>query len=722
MTSLDVAADAAPQPVLAQDADQSWKLGMLACIVDSSSDAILSTSLDGRILSWNEGASRLFGYKASEVIAQPLSLTIPPDRQAEARQLLERVRRGDHIEQFDTVRLTSSGKRTPVCLTILPIRDAHGAIIGASQVARHSIRRRRTDHAAFESKKLLLTEVNVLAKLNQWSTRLWHSASLEQGLELILEAVMELLAADKGNVQLVDASGRVLSIVAQRGFEQAILERFREVCAGDDCACGRALRCGERIVVEDVDTDTRFESMRSIGQACGFRSVISIPLAAMDGTPLGMVSAHFRAVHRPSEQELDRLEPYLRQAGDFIRRCRMEDRLRQSEQALRAADQRKDEFLAQLAHELRNPLAPIRYALASSRKAGLTPEQHKRAEEVIERQVAYMSRLLDDLLDISRITRGTLELKRSPIELSVLILSAIETAQPFMDAKHHTLALDLPKRALLINADALRLSQVFSNLLINAAKYTDPGGRIRLRAVREGNDVVVAIRDNGIGIAADMMPRLFTMFAQAHDALGRGADGMGVGLALVRGLVTLHGGSVEVHSEGPGSGSEFVVRLPVGTPQLTDTDIVAAAAVRSPAARLKVLVVDDNRDAADSCAVLLKLSGHVVRTAYSGRRALERAESFRPHALLLDIGLPDLDGYQLARQIRAQPWGRDTVLIAVTGWGQEENRRRAMDAGFDHHLTKPIAAETVEAILQSLAAVFARSKRKTRTSRTSNAS
>jgi signal transduction histidine kinase/CheY-like chemotaxis protein len=430
--------------------------------------------------------------------------------------------------------------------------------------------------------------------------------------------------------------------------------------------------------------------------------VVSSPLVGDDGTPLGIVSCNFRLIHRPTEQELRRLELYLRQASDFIQRCKLEQELQKSEESLRDADRRKDEFLALLAHELRNPLAPIRYTLAASKKAGRTPEQQKRTEEIIERQVAHMSRLLDDLLDVSRITRSALELKKNPTELTSVVGSAIETARPLLDAKHHTLSVDLPKHAVRLEADLVRLAQVFSNLLINAAKYTDPGGHVQLRAACEGSELVVAIRDNGIGISADMMPRLFKMFSQAEAALGRAQGGLGIGLSLVQGLVTLHGGTVEARSDGPGTGSEFIVRLPIGLPVTEIPDVEAAAESLVAGAGLKILVVDDNRDAADACATLLELSGYHVQTAYTGRRALELAETFRPHALLLDIGLPDLDGYQLARKLRAAPWGRGIILIAVTGWGQEEDRRRAFDAGFDHHMTKPIAAEAVESLLQSL--------------------
>jgi CheY-like chemotaxis protein len=266
--------------------------------------------------------------------------------------------------------------------------------------------------------------------------------------------------------------------------------------------------------------------------------------------------------------------------------------------------------------------------------------------------------------------------------------------------------LDLPKTAVRLEADPVRLAQAFSNLLINAAKYTDPGGHIELRAAQEGCEVVVAIRDNGIGISKDMMPRLFTLFSQAQNALGRAEGGLGIGLSLVRGVVTLHGGVIEARSDGLGTGSEFIVRLPIETPFAGPPGIEAAADNLVPGAGLKILVVDDNRDAADACASLLGLSGHHVQTAYTGRQALELAETFRPHALLLDIGLPDFNGYELARKIRAAPWGRDAVLIAVTGWGQEEDRRLALEAGCNHHLTKPIAPETVESLLQSVNPAF----------------
>jgi signal transduction histidine kinase/ActR/RegA family two-component response regulator len=582
------------------------------------------------------------------------------------------------------------------------VRDSSGTIVGASKIARDISERKRAEAALLESRKLMAAEVGALATLNERSAQLWRSRTLEEGLEAILAAVIELLGAEKGNIQLLAPGREVLRIVAQRGFDPTFLDFFREVSSCDDSACGRALRHGTRTIIEDVELDGRYEPYRAVARAAGYRAVVSTPFVAADGTPLGIVSAHFRLIHRPSEPELQRVDLYLRQASDFIQRCRMEQTLREREEALREADRRKDEFLALLAHELRNPLAPIRYALAANLKPGRTLDQLQRGEEIIDRQIRHMSRLLDDLLDISRVTRGALELKRTTTELTSVVRSAIETTRPLMDAKNHTLTLDLPKHAVPLEADPVRLAQVFSNLLINAAKYTDAGGQIQLKAVQEKDRLIASIRDNGIGISADMMPRLFRMFSQAPTARGRSEGGLGVGLSLVRGLVALHGGTVEARSEGCGKGSEFIVRLPTGRRQEEDVE------AETPEPRLandglRILVVDDNRDSADTCAALLELSGHHVHTAYTGARALELAQMSHPHVVLMDIGLPDVDGYQLAGRVRATPWGRHAVLIAVTGWGQENDRRRARSAGFDHHLTKPVSPEAVESLLRSLA-------------------
>jgi CheY-like chemotaxis protein/two-component sensor histidine kinase len=320
---------------------------------------------------------------------------------------------------------------------------------------------------------------------------------------------------------------------------------------------------------------------------------------------------------------------------------------------------------------------------------------------VAERQVEHMSRLLDDLLDVSRITRGAIELKKSRVELTSVVASAIEAVRPLLDTKRHSLTLDLPKEPLRLETDPVRLAQILSNLLINAAKYTDPNGQIELRARREGTQIVIGVRDNGIGISAEMMPRLFTLFSQAHPALERSEGGLGIGLALVRGLVGLHGGTVEAHSEGSNRGSEFIVRLPIGA-ESPAADAKPREDRCSSGAALKLLLADDNRDAAETCAMLLESEGHRVYQAHNGPQALELAERYRPDALLLDIGMPDMNGYELAKKIRSVEWGKQILLIAVTGWGQADDKRRAREAGFDHHLVKPIDIQQLRSLLAAL--------------------
>jgi PAS domain S-box-containing protein len=368
------------------------------------------------------------------------------------------------------------------------------------------------------------------------------------------------------------------------------------------------------------------------------------------------------------------------------------------ESELREVDRRKDEFLAILAHELRNPLAPIRQAAAIASSPRRTEAQLRWSQGVIERQVRHMARLLDDLLDVSRITRGTLELRREQLDIRSVVEAAVETSQPALEAKAHTLNVQLPEVLPMIEGDGLRLAQVLSNLLTNAAKYTDAHGHIDLTVSEEGAHLVFRVADNGIGIAADALPRMFQMFSQLRPALERSEGGLGIGLALVKGLVALHGGAVEVASPGTDRGSEFIVRLPLVRPHpRSDPDSGVPQARLEPVARRRILVVDDNPDAVESLALLLALDGHEVRTAVDPDTALTIAATFRPELAILDIGLPRRNGYELARDL-INGGAQRPFLIALTGWGQIEDRQRAREAGFDEHLTKPVDPETVRAL------------------------
>jgi PAS domain S-box-containing protein len=373
--------------------------------------------------------------------------------------------------------------------------------------------------------------------------------------------------------------------------------------------------------------------------------------------------------------------------------------LRVAEAALREADRRKDEFLATLAHELRNPLAPIRNAAQMLTLAKLDEEQLQWARRVIHRQVQHMARLLDDLLDVARITRGKLQLKKEHVDFGTIVDTAVEAARPLINAKKHGLTLELPPQLPTLEADPVRLAQVLSNLLTNAAKYTDDSGRIALRAWIEDGRLHICVRDNGIGLSPTALPHMFQMFSQVHDDQGRSGGGLGIGLALVKGLVDLHGGTIEAFSEGPGHGSEFVVTIPIHQGKPATADDTSPAEHSGERTGRKILVADDNQDAADSLALLLEASGHIVRTAHGGHGAIALASTFHPEIALLDIGMPDMSGYEVARKMRETPWGKNVRLIALTGWGQDEDKRRALAAGFDHHLTKPVELPELEKLL-----------------------
>jgi PAS domain S-box-containing protein len=487
----------------------------LASIVSSSDDAIVSKTFDGIIQTWNAGAQRIFGYTAEEVIGRSITLLIPPERLDEEPRLLERLRRGESIEHFETVRVTKGGRRIDVSLTVSPVRDADGKLIGASKIAR-------------------------------------------------------------------------------------------------------------------------------------------------DITPR-----------------------------------------KQAEAALREADRRKDEFLATLAHELRNPLAPIRNSLHILRLKAANDTAADSVCEMMERQVNHMVRLVDDLMEVSRITRGSIELRREQIDLAAVIRSAAETSRPLIEAAGHQLAISLPREPISLYGDEVRLAQVFANLLNNAAKYTDRGGQIWITARRDGSEVAVTVRDNGIGLEAQVLPVVFDMFMQADRKHERSQGGLGIGLTLVKSLVEMHGGSVSVQSAGQNQGSEFTVRLPISkhAPREVAVPATPQAVAQS---RRRVLVVDDNADSASSLGMLLKILSMDVKLANDGWTALATIESFRPDVVLLDLGMPGMDGFEVARRVRERSEFDEIVLIALTGWGQPDDRDRTQAAGFQHHLVKPADIAALRLLLGSV--------------------
>jgi PAS domain S-box-containing protein len=500
----------------------------LASIVEFSDDAIISKTLDSVITTWNRGAERLFGYAAEEVLGKPVTLLIPPNLIDEESAILQKLKRGDRIDHYETVRVRKDGTVLDVSLTVSPIKDADGTIIGASTIARDITQRKRAE---------------------------------------------EMLR-----------------------HEVAVRER--------------------------------------------------------------------------------------------------------AEGALRDADRRKNEFLATLAHELRNPLAPIRHAALIFGAPTATDAQKRWSSDVINRQVQHMSRLLEDLLDISRITHGTLELRMEMVDLADVVQAAVEIARPTIDAKRHDFSTELPLEPVRFIADPMRLAQVLANLLTNAAKYTEPRGCLRLRASVLAETVTIAIVDNGIGIPSDEIARVFAMFSQVASSRDHSQGGLGIGLALAKGLTELHGGEIEARSEGIGRGSEFVLRLPLlraSTPRQQERTHSTSA--RSVSRR--VLIADDNDDAAESLATLLRMDSHEVTVVRNGKEALSAFFAVQPEVALLDIGMPEFSGYEVARQVRQGSLGRAVTLIAITGWGQDGDRAQALAAGFNHHFTKPIEVDRLRELLRS---------------------
>jgi PAS domain S-box-containing protein len=470
----------------------------------------------------------------------------------------------------------------------------------------------------------------------------------------------------------------------------------------DDLASGRGIaevlrtgvaQMGNGLTDEQLRLGAQDDGHFQLLQSLGLKSYICVPLRA-SGAVFGALT--FATAESGREYTASDLEL----ANDLAHRASVAVENTRLYEALRDGDRRKDEFLATLAHELRNPLAPISNGLQILAMPNVGADTVERARVVMARQVDHMVRLVDDLLDVSRVMRGRIELRRETVELATIVARAVEIAQPLIEAQRHVLDIAVADESLLVYVDPVRLTQVLSNLVANAAKYTPPNGRIRVTAERDGQCAVLRVQDNGIGIAPNMQTQIFELFVQVdHDGI-RSQGGLGIGLTLVKNLVEMHDGTVEARSEGAGRGSEFIVRIPIspaarrGTAARTSETVVP----RSPSGS-KVLVVDDNEDAAGSLATLLRLQGHDVRAAFSGREALEVVKNYVPDVALLDLGMPGMDGFELSGRLRQQPGCERVMLVALTGWGQVEDRRRTAAAGFDHHLVKPPDSRTLERLL-----------------------
>jgi PAS domain S-box-containing protein len=676
----------------------------LAAVVENSDDAIITKTLDGVITTWNPGASRIFGYAAAEMIGRPITQLIPENHLDEEPAILQRLRSGEHIDHYETTRRRKDGTLINVSLSVSPLKDSAGKIVGASKIARDITKQKRAE-------EVLREEAKVLALLDDTGKSIASQRSLEHVLQTVTDSATALTGAKFGAFfyNVTDERGDSYLLYTLSGAPREAFERFG---LPRSTPVFHPTFTGEGVVRSvDITQDPRYGTMSPhYGMPKGHlpvRSYLAVPVMVEPGKVIGGL---FFGHPEPNvfTDRSERLAVGIAgQAAVAMHNARLLDAAQRelaqreaAEAALRETDRRKDEFLATLAHELRNPLAPIRQAALISNSAGATDAQKRWSHDVISRQVQHMSLLLDDLLDISRITRGTLGLRIGMTELAAIVDAAVETARPLIDAKRHELSVELPPHPVTFAGDSLRLSQVLSNLLTNAAKYTDDGGRIRLRGMADAQSIEIIVTDNGIGIPKEALPAVFTMFAQVKSTQDRSEGGLGIGLALARGLLALHGGTITAESAGAGRGSTFTVRIPrrtIGTSVATAGDI----ARRHPVVRRSVLIADDNRDAADSLALLLRIEGHEVEVVHDGAQALASIERSRPDVALLDIGMPRVDGYAVARQVRTTHSSRTLTLIAVTGWGQDADKSRAVEAGFDLHFTKPVEPEKLINLLNS---------------------
>jgi len=638
--------------------DVLLKTGALQnAIFNSANFSSIATDAKGVIQIFNVGAERMLGYAAAEVMNKitPADISDPQEVIARAKALsvelataitpgfealVFKASRG--IEDiYELTYIRKDGTRFPAVVSVTALRDDQGAIIGYLLIGTDNTARKQV-----EVERMLLDQA---VRDQQFYTR-----------SLIESNIDALMATDPRGI-ITDVNKQMEALTGSTR-DELIGAPFKDYFTDPE----RAEAAIKLVLGEGKVTD------------------YELTARARDGKET-VVSYNATTFHDRERK----LRGVFAAARDVTERKRYE-------QSLQEADRRKNEFLAMLAHELRNPLAPMRNALqimrltASRDVARPEDEAIRSASAMMDRQVSQMVRLVDDLLDVSRISRGTIELRTARTELSSAIHHAVEAARAQYESMNHTLVVTLPREPVYINADPTRLAQVLGNLLNNACKYTSRGGQMLLTSERDDRQVVIRLKDNGIGIAAEELPRIFEMFVQIDTSLERSVSGLGIGLTLVKSLVEMHQGTVHVQSAGLGLGSEFVVRLPimVAHPQSPPP----APTVRTPTGSIgrRILVVDDNQDSASSLAGLLNFTGHHTQTASDGREAVAATLTFLPEVVLLDIGLPTLNGYDACRQIRAQPDGPRILLIALTGWGQDEDRRKSKEAGFDAHLVKPV--------------------------------
>jgi PAS domain S-box-containing protein len=660
---------------------------VLEAITEGTSDAVFVKDLEGRYLMINTAGARFLGQSVAEVLGKDDRELFSPDTAATIMERDRLIMAKGETQTYEDV-ATAAGVTRIFLSTKAPYIDHRGRTVGLIGISRDISDRKRAEQAA-----------QFLADAGVALAALVDPHSTLQGVARLAVPTF----ADWCVVDMTESDGSLRRVAVAHADPAKVnlgFELHRRYPPDPRLPYGptHVLATGKPELIPDISDEQleRFardaEHLRLLRELA-LKSYIWVPLRVR-GKNVGVIAfVTAQSSRRYDDVDLSTAQELARRASIALENSRLYGEVQ-------AADRRKNEFLATLAHELRNPLAAIRNTLHILLMPAPDPATHEQARNIMDRQVQHLVRLVDDLLDVSRIMQGKIELKKERINLASAVSHGVEISQPAIDAAGHRLSVSLPAQPILLEADMVRLAQVIANLLNNAAKYTEPGGRIELRAERDGDLAVVRIRDSGIGIAPEMLPLVFDLFMQADRAIPRAQGGMGIGLTLARNLVEMHGGNIRAESAGRGKGSEFIVRIPaLAVDTRVVPDEVPISAARLPARR--ILVVDDNADSAESLATLMRLHGQDVRVAYDGPRALEAAAAEPPELVFLDIGMPEMDGYEVARRLRRLPALRDAVLVALTGWGQDEDRQRSKEAGFDFHLTKPADLAVLQQVLAS---------------------
>jgi PAS domain S-box-containing protein len=668
--------------------------------------AMILLDADGRIATWNDGAARIEGWRADEIIGQHHETFYPPEERAAgipAQSLAAAIRDGHaHVSGW---RVRKDGSRFYAETSIWPLFTPGGALQGFAKITHDLTARRAAEEAqrGLEIERAARAAAEAgrdrLARLHRVAQALSRATTPEEVGAAVLEECLAEVSAAAGSVYLLAADGSALTLLGQQGHSAGFLAGVQAIPVSLPTPAGDAVRALAPLFFESADAFVaRYPEYGGAIREGGFEASVAIPLIAR-GAALGVLAVRYRHRQPFGDAERSLLLTMAELCAQALERARLFEAQLAARAEAEAASRAKDEFLAMLGHELRNPLAPIATAIELMKMRGETHSLRER--EVIERQLGHITRLVDDLLDVSRITRGKLDLALRPLDVADVIARAVEMVSPLLEQRHHRLVMTVP-RGLMVNADPARLAQIVSNLLSNAARYTRPNGQIAVEATASGSDVAICVRDNGEGIPPDLLPRVFDLFVQGRRTLDRSEGGLGIGLALVKNLVALHGGTVTVASAGvPGQGSAFTVRLPrFDHAALAGGRAEVAAAPEVARTGKRVLVVDDNRDFAEMLASTLTAVGYEVTIAFDGVSALERLREHPVEAAVLDLGLPVLDGFELARKIRELFPARTPRLIAVTGYGQPHDRERSADTGFADHLVKPIDMKAMVAALE----------------------